>query len=159
MKVIFLFRHAKTVPIGADGNDHIRKLTPEGEAAASQIGEQLVIAKRLPDFVICSDAERAQQTALLAMAPMDRTNRVIPLAALYTGGTENVLALLAGRPENSIMVVGHNPCMEECAELFSGSIVHMRPGFCLWLKFDITKWEMLYSNPIAIEHKLYKPAE
>jgi hypothetical protein len=37
--------------------------------------------------------------------------------------------------------------------------MHMRPGYCLWLRFDIKAWEELYAHPLPLAHKLYKPHE
>jgi phosphohistidine phosphatase SixA len=159
MKEIFLFRHAVSNPVGHSGDDHGRKLSREGHEAASQVGDQLKADQRLPATVLASDALRTQQTALAAMARLGHEELVVTLPSLYDASPEDILALLAGRPESSIMVVGHNPSIEELAEILGGSLMHMRPGFCLWLRFDIKQWEELFSHPPAQAHKLYKPHE
>lgn len=157
MKEIFLFRHAVSNPVGHSGDDHGRKLTREGQAAAEQVGNQLKADARLPSVVLASDALRTQQTALAALARLGREDLVVAVPSLYEASPEDILALLAGRPEASIMVVGHNPCIEECTEMLAGSLMHMRPGYCIWLQFDIKTWEELYSHPQPLAHKLYKP--
>ncbi len=157
MKEIFLFRHAEASPIGPSGNDHSRSLTTAGHLAATQIGDQLLADSRLPDLVISSDAERARQSALLAMTQLGRQSRIVALPVLYECDSENILALLAGRPENGIMVVGHNPTIETLVEILTGKRLPMSPGFCLWMRFDISKWEALYGHPSFVERKLYKP--
>ena len=157
MKELYLFRHAKTHPAGHPRDDHARSLTPEGHAAASWIGEQLANDRRQPQIILASDAQRTLQTAELAMSRLGLDGQVMPAPELYEADVEDILALLAGRQEGSIMIVGHNPGIEEIAGNLTGSFGHMRPGFCLWLCFDIDDWEELYGHPAPVAHHLYRP--
>jgi phosphohistidine phosphatase len=159
MKEIYLFRHAVSNPLGHSGDDHGRKLTREGLEAAEQIGAQLKANGLMPAAVLASDALRTRQTALAALTVLGREDLVVTTPALYESSPDDILGLLAGRPEDSVMVVGHNPCIEEAAELLGGSLLHMRPGYCLWLRFAIARWEELYSRPATIASRLFRPDE
>ena len=159
MKELFLFRHAKTRKADLGQRDHQRNLSSSGHDAAIQIGEDLLDDERLPQIILCSDAARTTQTAELAADAMDLEDIIVPYAPLYSAGVEEVLELLAGRQEDKVMIVGHNPCIEETVEHLLGDLSHMRPGCCMWLRFDIHNWEELYGHPDVLSHKLYKPRE
>lgn len=160
MKELFLFRHAKTRKAEIGQRDQARQLAQVGQEAAIQIGEDLADDDRLPQVVLSSDAVRTIQTAELAVDAMDLDEDiVVPLPALYAAGVEELLEILAGRPEDRLMVVGHNPCIEECVEHLLGEVCHMRPAYCMWLRFDIGRWEELYGHPDPSAHRLYKPRE
>jgi phosphohistidine phosphatase len=157
MKELYLFRHAKTHPAAHPGEDHARSLTKTGHDAATQVGARMAADGRRPQLIMSSDAQRTMQTASRAMTSLGLDDQVMPLAELYEAGASDILSLLAGRGETAIMIVGHNPGIEEAVELLTGSIQHMRPGYCLWLRFAIDSWEELYGHPPAEAHRLYKP--
>ena len=159
MKELYLLRHAKTRKAEIGMRDSQRSLSGSGHDAAVQIGEDLMDDNRLPEIILASDAVRAIQTAELVADAMDLEDIVVPFAGLYSAGVEEVLELLAGRSENRIMIVGHNPCIEETVEHLLGDLHHMRPGSCMWLRFDIRSWQDLYGHPDVSSHKLYRPRE
>lgn len=159
MKELFLFRHAKTLRAEPGMRDNQRSLSGSGHDAAIQIGEDLADDNRVPEVILASDAVRTIQTAELAADAMDLEDIVVPFSGLYAAGVEEILELLSSREENRIMIVGHNPCIEETVEHLLGDLHHMRPGSCMWLRFDIRSWDDLYGHPDVSAHKMYKARE
>lgn len=127
-EILFL-RHGKAArPSGVDDFD--RPLTDRGLEQARKIGTLLRERGLLPDAVISSPALRAIQTADAALGAMGcgrdliRTDR-----RLYFDPREKIMVALSEVPAGSarLLVVGHNPWMEELVEdLADGRVPH--PG-------------------------------
>lgn len=160
MKTLFLVRHAKTRKAAGGEEDHGRALMPEGEQQALALGRDLARDRHLPELILASDSLRTRQTSLLIQEGINSHLPELPaiptryLPELYQGGPEDILGHLAGQEAAAIMVVGHNPCMEEAIEILSGEYGHVRPGTCVVIEFDIRRWEELYARPLplAIHH-------
>jgi len=130
-RLLVLVRHAKAEK-GEDGDDHDRRLTAVGTEAAEQAGRWL--ADVLPgavDTVWVSSASRALATwdgiAPALKAPPADVDR-----GLYQAGHKEVLARVTASEEPVLVVVGHNPTVEEVlAALLASSPAKprgMRPG-------------------------------
>jgi phosphohistidine phosphatase len=113
MKLV-LVRHAEAAP---GDPDDLRALTPEGEAQARRLGEQLRADGVEPDAVLSSPLLRARQTAA-ALGFGDPQ----PLEELAPGATAaEGRAAIADRGE-TVVVVGHQPdCSRITAELRGGA--------------------------------------
>jgi len=70
-----------------------------------------------PELVLCSPSERTRSTLELVRAALPAGAGVTFEPGLYLGSVETVLELLHGVPENvaSVMVIGHNPSLQELA--------------------------------------------
>jgi phosphohistidine phosphatase len=117
MKTLILLRHAKSDWSEPGLADHDRPLAPRGRDAASRMGAWLKAHGPVPDLVLCSTATRARQTLALALealgaAPETRFDR-----GLYLAGGAGVLKRLRLAPDTAatVMVVGHNPDLEQLA--------------------------------------------
>jgi len=157
MKYLLLFRHAKTEKSSFGQPDHDRQLTADGKKAATFIGQELTKYQRTPHAILCSDAVRTKETCAIAMEAMQFPGTVSYLSDLYTADAEDIAGILANRSEDSIMIIGHNPCMEESLERFGGTYEHMRPGCCVWLRLDIQHWAELAGPVLAEEIHVYRP--
>lgn len=120
-----MLRHAKTrrdPPSG--GDDHERVLTSRGEDDAGALGrrlgdpsDRLGMEVPLPQLVLCSTAARATATASLALSGLVDSPVLSQVAALYRATPQVVVDLLTKLDQSlqSVMVVGHNPCIERLA--------------------------------------------
>jgi phosphohistidine phosphatase len=118
---LILVRHAEAAP----GNpDELRPLTPDGRAAARELGERL--AGERPDAVVSSPLLRARDTAEAIAAAAGLTaeadGRLAPGA---TAG--DVRAAVAGRGE-TVVAVGHVPDLPEAVLELTGREVRFAPG-------------------------------
>jgi len=119
MKRLFLFRHAKAVPAEPGIEDFDRTLMLSGMQDASAMARYLRKGGHRIDLILCSPAARTVQTAELAVQVLDceieyRDN-------LYLADPAKILAAVRGASAkvSALMVVGHNPGLEESATLLA----------------------------------------
>ena len=120
MKSLWLLRHAKAGPYSAD--DFERALAPRGRKNAPAMGEKLAAVGCAPERILCSAGRRAVETmcGVLPSLPADLSIEV--MRRLYTFSPGNVLQCLRELPEDTgdVMVVGHNPALQELALYLAG---------------------------------------
>ena len=124
-RTVVLVRHAKAES-GEEGADHERRLTDAGRRAAAEAGQWLAGRVPAPDDVWCSSAVRAVQT-WAAMAPSLRAPRPTIERDLYLTGARELATRLSG-VTGSVVVVGHNPTMEQVLATLVGELRGLRPG-------------------------------
>ncbi len=121
MPRLFLLRHAKAA-WGAPGTaDFDRPLAPEGMRAARTAGGFLASQGMAPALVLCSPALRTRQTWERA-AEGAAAGAVRYPADLYDTDPATYLEVLRGAgAAESVLLVGHNPMMEEVALALAGT--------------------------------------
>lgn len=121
MRRLLLFRHAKSSWDSPGLKDFERPLAPRGIKAATRMGQHIKDSDLVPDLVLCSSAVRTRQTIDLAFKAMEAKPETRFEDRLYSDGPETVMELLRGVTDGhaSIMVVGHNPTIAECALLMA----------------------------------------
>jgi phosphohistidine phosphatase len=115
-KRLYLLRHAKSSWKQAELGDHERPLAGRGRRATKAIARHLDKQGIAVDLVLCSTARRTRET-------FDRIASSLPGAdvryedELYGASADELLETLHGVPEEiaSVMLVGHNPGLEELA--------------------------------------------
>jgi phosphohistidine phosphatase len=119
MKKVTLFRHAKS---GEKNNPNIedfdRPLAPRGLKAAPKMGEAMRGAKLEPDLILCSPSARTRQTLELAASrAWDSHPDVRFEKRLYEASPATLLKALKELPGSAghVMIVGHNPGLQELA--------------------------------------------
>ncbi|MFP4180830.1 MAG: SixA phosphatase family protein [Spirochaetaceae bacterium] len=148
MKRIYLLRHGKTEHPTGDKEDHERALLEAGRKDSHQIGLKLKNFGVLPEKVITSSAKRAKETVGLCMEAWDDIhtdfiyNGFEVSNKLYSGSAQDYLEVIRSLPEKigSVMVVGHNPTIEEFKEALSGNYTAVKPAQLLWFEVDVPKW-------------------
>jgi phosphohistidine phosphatase len=115
---LYLLRHAKSSWADPGLADHDRPLNSRGRRAAKAIGRHLRDQGIEPQLVLCSSATRARET----LERIGYAAHVEP--ELYGAGAGALLARLRKVPAAvpSVMLIGHNPGLQELALLLS------RPG-------------------------------
>lgn len=120
MRRLVLLRHAKSDwPDGLD--DHERPLAERGRRDAPRMGAYLAAEHLLPDLVLVSSAARTRETFdLLAPALGPLESRTEP--RIYEAPAERLLGVVRETPDSvrTLMLVGHNPGMEDLARLLVG---------------------------------------
>ncbi|THD77009.1 MAG: histidine phosphatase family protein [Phenylobacterium sp.] len=114
MDRLILFRHGKAEAESVSGDDFDRPLAPRGARESAEMAETLAGLGMVPDLALVSPATRARETWEAARA-------VFPAAAtqlepeLYNADPGAVLqaALAAGDGCRTLIVVGHNPGLQE----------------------------------------------
>lgn len=143
MKHLILLRHGEA---GFSGSvDFQRQLTTKGKENLNRLGQTQPVAGMKVDFLYCSSAARASETAeimkkYLAVGVEEYTREI------YEGNLESILNLLENIPSEaqSCILVGHNPTISVLiAHLTRGNYVGLQPGMMAILELDITDWNMI----------------
>jgi phosphohistidine phosphatase len=154
MKRLYLLRHTKSSWKEDDLSDHERPLAPRGRRAAPPVGVYLRDHAILPDLVLASSARRTRETWELVSLMLPRPPRVHYDDKLYLATAEELLARLRQVDDDvaSLLVVGHNPGLQEFAERLFGdgdsaafAKLHSKfptGGLALY-QLDIKRWNEL----------------
>lgn len=117
---LILLRHAKSAWDTDAPTDHDRPLSARGQRDAPRVGQALRERGWVPQRVLCSDAARTQET-WRRMAPHLAPDAAVSLhPALYLCEVAVPLQLIAGLSDETVMVIGHNPTMEDLVRHLCG---------------------------------------
>ncbi|MBX3456618.1 histidine phosphatase family protein [Ferrovibrio sp.] len=120
---LWLLRHAKSAWNDPDLDDFARPLAPRGKKACRRLGRHLAERGIRPDLVLCSPAARTRQTweRLAKKLPADIVCRFDP--GLYLADRKALQALVRSAPTDcrELLLIGHNPGLEDLAALLCGS--------------------------------------
>ncbi len=136
MSRVYLLRHAKAASAGVGMRDFDRPLVQTGREDAAQMGAEMAARGYQPSLVLCSTAKRARETWECAAEHLAVDAADVRYSdALYSADTAGYLrAVHEADDVPSVMIVGHNPTMEESAcELAHGgeaeALATLRRGF------------------------------
>lgn len=114
MKRLFLLRHAKAVSGDPKSGDHNRVLNERGRRDAPRMAGEMRQRRYLPDSVLCSTASRTVETWALMAPELDAIPDVKYLDGLYLAPWTSLLGIVRRSGHGrSVLVVGHNPGLEE----------------------------------------------
>jgi len=121
-KRLYLLRHAKSNWDDPELADHERPLAPRGQRAAKAIATHIAAEGIEPALVLCSSAVRTRET-LDRITPALGSPEVEVEDGLYGAGAGALLERLRRVPDSvsSVMMIGHNPGIEELALELAGS--------------------------------------
>jgi phosphohistidine phosphatase len=118
---LYLLRHAKAGWALPGVRDFDRPLDASGRADAEAMGAEMHTRGYIPDRTLCSSALRARET-LQGIAGQADTGRVIFCEKLYSEDAAGYLTLIQENADGgSVLIIGHNPMMEDLATAVSGS--------------------------------------
>jgi phosphohistidine phosphatase len=119
LRRLLLFRHAKAEPGGPELDDHDRALTERGHDDAAAMTRLIKRKGYVPSRILCSTSTRTRQTVepLLQEWPLP----VEWQGALYLASPGKIIAMAqdAGSADNVVMLVGHNPGLEQAAAMLA----------------------------------------
>jgi phosphohistidine phosphatase len=153
MKRLYLLRHAKAVPPDPQVDDHARELTVRGMHDASAIARYIRKNGFEPQLLLASTSARTRQTAELVLREIEA--KADYREELYLAEPGKILSFIQGAPQgiSGLMVIGHNPGLEELATRLAREAVRRKerarrdvleekfPTAALAvLDFDIAKW-------------------
>jgi phosphohistidine phosphatase len=119
MKRLFLFRHAKAQPADGAIEDFDRTLLLSGMQDATAMARYLRKGDYKLDLILCSASARTTQTAELVLLEM--ASEVEYRENLYLADAAKLVAAVRGAPAavTNLMLVGHNPGLENAATLLA----------------------------------------
>jgi phosphohistidine phosphatase len=123
VKRLWLLRHAKSSWDDPGLPDRLRPLAPRGLRTVAAVARHLRAAAVAPDLVLCSPARRAVQT-WEGVAPGVPPDTAVEIdEAIYHADSDELLARLRDVRSGigSVLLVGHNPGLQELALDLAGS--------------------------------------
>ncbi|MEM8630771.1 MAG: histidine phosphatase family protein [Pseudomonadota bacterium] len=146
-RTLILTRHAKSSWAVPGLADHDRPLNKRGQRSAKAIGAWLEEHGAVPDEVLCSSAQRTQETWALMALQMEAEPQLNLLEALYHAASSQMLALLRRATGRTVLMLGHNPGIAEFAEAMVERPPD-HPDFSRYptcattvLRFDVEDWK------------------
>ena len=144
MKTLLILRHGKAQPDAPDG-DWARVLTARGHRDAETMGAHIQELVGVPDAIVTSDATRARQTAEIVAVATGFTGTVTHEPDAYGADVTSLLSLIRDIPDATelVVLVGHNPGLEELAAMLSSSDVRpmrLPTAGLAHLEFDVPRW-------------------
>lgn len=119
---LYLLRHAKAVPETAQLADRNRPLSRRGRLACALLAEQFRADRILPQLALCSPAARTRETLRRLTQALDCTLATRYPKQLYLAAADTWLHCLHQLDDeiSSVLLVGHNPGLENLAHLLAG---------------------------------------
>lgn len=120
---LVLIRHAKSAWPEATA-DSERPLAARGGRDAPVAGQWLHDHVADIDLVVCSPAARVRQTWELVAPQLDALPEVRLDERVYGASAETLLGVILELPPqaSTVLVIGHNPGLEELVELLTGAV-------------------------------------
>jgi phosphohistidine phosphatase len=161
MKTLLLLRHAKSDWSTPGVADHERPLNKRGKRDAPRMGRLLQDENLLPDLILTSTAKRTRQTVKATVEAGSYTGKVKASPALYLAGPEAYIEVLRGVPDKyrRVMVVGHNPGLEEWLEQLTGTKTILPTAALAQVELPITQWREVGEDNKGELRGVWRPRE
>jgi phosphohistidine phosphatase len=161
-RILLVLRHAQTEDVRPGSRDSERRLTPDGEGQAREVGDYLRHQDIAIDAVLCSSAVRAQQTLeLLKISDHLSPDRVDIADRFYNAGGDTLVDAVRELPADCrvALLIGHAPgapgLVHDLADPGTSSAEAVRaiesrfPAAALaWLEFD-GDWSEIESGSLV----------
>lgn len=121
MSRLYLLRHAKAGWAEPGMRDFDRPLEPLGRTDADSIGAAMRERGLVPELVLCSSATRARETHEWMARHIGNPRTVFSDSLYSTDAAGYVDFIRETADADSVLVIGHNPMMEDLAEALPGS--------------------------------------
>jgi phosphohistidine phosphatase len=162
MRRLLLLRHAKSSWSEPGASDHERPLNRRGQEAAPRIGAYLARHKLIPDHVLVSTARRTRETWALVAAEAPAAPPATFTERIYDATPRALLEVFrqADPTAASLLVVGHNPGLQEVATalIASGDLEDrerlrekLPTGGLVVIDFAIADWTKLHTRSGRLE--------
>ena len=158
MKTLLLLRHAKSSWSQEDQRDHDRSLNARGKRDAPHIGQLLKTQGIIPDLILSSTAKRALKTTQRVVAGGELAAPVEELREFYLAPPATYIEVLQQQNGDveCILVVGHNPGIEELSHQLTEQAKRFPTGALAQVELDIDQWgELSLDSPGSLRNIWY----
>ena len=142
MKTLYLLRHAKSSWKEPGLQDFDRPLNGRGREAAPLVGRFIRKKKLRVDLLISSPAARARETAALVKESAALAAELLFDERIYEADALALLEVVtqAAESADALMLVGHNPGMEELLKLLTGEGRAMPTAALACVALEVEEW-------------------
>lgn len=160
MKTLLLLRHAKSSWKDESLDDHDRPLKGRGIKAARRMGSLIRKEGLSPDQIVCSTAVRARETLKLVLEEFRSRPSVEFTERLYHCAPGEFGAVLReAELSDCVMLVGHNPGMEEFLAELSGQHEAFPTAALAQVELDLDDWSAFSDATSARVVQIWRPRE
>ncbi len=148
MKTLFLLRHAKSSWKDLSLADFDRPLKKRGKDSARSIGLLVKKEKIFPNLILCSPARRTRETIKIVRETAELPSELRYEERIYEGNSMKLLAVLGevNPTVESVLMIGHNPGMENLLELLTGRALQMPTAAFAKINLDVKSWTELVEH-------------
>ena len=149
MKILLLLRHAKSSWKNSGLADIDRPLNNRGKQDAPRMGRLLREEDLIPDLIISSPAVRAQKTTQAIINGSGYPGDIVIQDEFYPGDSTTYIESLNSIPDQfkSVMIVGHNPGLEEFLDTLTNESVRLKTSTLAQISLPIESWVELEDEP------------
>lgn len=142
MKTLLLLRHAKSSWSNPGLADIDRPLNKRGKRDAPRMGALLREQDLIPDIILCSPTVRARKTAKAVSEGSGYEGEIKIHADFYPGDPDTFIETFYSLPDqiDSVMIVAHNPGLEELLYVLTGESARMPTSALAQVSLPIDKW-------------------
>ncbi len=165
-KTLTLMRHAKSSWEDYSQSDMDRPLAPRGKKDAPLMGKYLFENGIHPDLVLCSPAQRTRETLARLQNAFSNALNVKFDQMIYSAGMGHGLIPLLHNLNaelEHVMIVGHNPAMQELAlslcnwgadqeEIHQRILQKFSTGSVISMAFEGDKWTTISLSKGKLTH-------
>jgi phosphohistidine phosphatase len=161
MKTLLVLRHAKSSWKKDGLADHDRPLNKRGKRDASRMGGLVKDEDLIPGLILSSTALRAHATVELFVEACGFEGELQLSRDLYAAGPEAYIDALNHSTSDfdRVMVVGHNPGLEELVETLTGEAESMPTCALARIDLPISSWQELGDDTQGKLVKIYRPRD
>ena len=159
MKTLLILRHGKSSWKDSSLVDHDRPLKKRGKRDAPRMGELLREQGMVPDLILSSSAKRALNTAVLVADASGYEGEIDIRREFYPGYPDAYIEALLEAPDQCqvVMVVGHNPGLEELLEVLTESFEFLPTAALAQVTLPVNHWHELNDETEGVLVNLWLP--
>jgi phosphohistidine phosphatase len=160
MKTLLLLRHAKSGSKDTGLSDFDRPLNGRGRKGAEMIGRFIRKRSVAPDLLLSSPAIRARETIEAVIKAAKLTTELRYDQRIYEAGPLRLLEVVSQIEEErgTVLLVGHNPGIEELLQLLTDRQEHMATGTLAKIDLKADKWSKVLEQKGTLDW-IVKPRE
>jgi phosphohistidine phosphatase len=160
MKTLFLLRHAKSSWKDKTLADFDRPLNSRGKRATQTLGAFFKKERVNPNLIISSCAVRARETIEAILHSSKTPSELRFDERIYEATAERLFEVVSEieKAARSVMIVGHNPGLEELLAFLTGESRIMPTGALAKITFKDSNWNSIGPRAGTLEW-LIKPKE
>jgi phosphohistidine phosphatase len=161
MKTLLILRHAKSSWKDSALTDYQRPLNKRGKRDAPKVGRLLREDGLVPELILSSPAIRARNTAEIVAEESGYEGEIEYFPEFYPGDPQAYIEALNRLPDEYryVMVVGHNPGLEELIETLTDDWFRLPTAALAQLLFSIKSWRELDDETEGRVINLWRPRD
>jgi phosphohistidine phosphatase len=158
-KQLLLMRHAKSSWEKPELSDHERPLSDRGLRDAPLMGRLLAQNHLAPDLIVSSSAVRALATAQRVAQELGYREQLLVAPQLYHTEPDEMARFVSTLPEQhrQILIVGHNPGLEEWLAILTGQKRPMPTAAVALLELPLNVWSELSNTTMGKLQEFWTP--